>query len=148
MIEIRILPNGVPFYKKETFTGSKLGGLDLRVTEDVILYPNEVKMVPSGLSIWLQDPFLLGLIYIRSSVGRMGVRLANGTGVIDPDYQGELIQCLHNYGGKPISFSAGDRVAQLIVTPQISISKHLQVVNDFSDQTERGEGGFGSSGKA
>lgn len=148
MIEIRILPNGVPFYKKETFTGSKLGGLDLRVTEDVILYPNEVKMVPSGLSIWLQDPFLLGLIYIRSSVGRMGVRLANGTGVIDPDYQGELIQCLHNYGGKPINFSAGDRVAQLIVTPQINISKHLQVVNDFSDQTERGEGGFGSSGKA
>jgi len=148
MIELKILPHGVPFYKPEAFTGSKLGGLDLRVTESVILYPNEVKMVPSGVSIWLQDPFLLGLIYIRSSVGRMGVRLANGTGVIDPDYQGELIQCLHNYGGKPICFEAGDRVAQLIVTPQISINKHLQVVTEFASATERGTGGFGSSGLA
>lgn len=146
MIEIKILPHGKPFYKKDTFTGSKLGGLDLRVTEDINLYPNEVMMVPSGLSVWLQDPFLLGLIYIRSSVGRLGVRLANGTGIIDPDYQGELIQCLHNYSGKSVRFSAGDRVAQLIVTPQISINKHLLIVNDFTNETERGTGGFGSSG--
>lgn len=146
MIEIKILPHGEPFYKKDTFTGSKLGGLDLRVTQDVVLCPGEIMMVPSGLSVWLQDPFLLGLIYIRSSVGRMGVRLANGTGIIDPDYQGELIQCLHNYGGKSINFSAGDRVAQLIVTPQISINKHLQFVKEFTSETERGVGGFGSSG--
>lgn len=146
MIEIKILPHGKPFYKKETFAGSKFGGLDLRVIEDVTLFPNEVKMVPSGISVWLQDPFLLGLVYIRSSIGRMGVRLANGTGVIDPDYQGELIQCLHNYGGKSINFAAGDRVAQLIVTPQISINKHLQLVQEFTAETERGTGGFGSSG--
>lgn len=148
MIEIKILPHGEAFYKKDAFTGSKLGGLDLRVTEDITLFPNEVKMVPSGISVWLQDPFLLGLVYIRSSVGRMGVRLANGTGVIDPDYQGELIQCLHNYGGKSITFSAGDRVAQLIVTPQISINKHLQLVCQFTSETERATGGFGSSGIA
>lgn len=146
MIEVRILPHGEPFYKKDAFTGSKLGGLDLRVTEDVMLSPNEIKMVPSGLSVWLQDPFLLGLVYIRSSVGRMGVRLANGTGIIDPDYQGELIQCLHNYGGKPINFNTGDRVAQLIVMPQISINKHLQLVQEFTSETERGTGGFGSTG--
>lgn len=146
MIEIKILPHGEPFYKKDAFTGSKLGGLDLRVTEDIILYPNEVKMVPSGLSVWLQDPFLLGLVYIRSSVGRMGVRLSNSAGIIDPDYQGELLLSLHNYGGKSNSFSAGDRVAQLIVIPQISINKHLQVVKEFTAITERGTGGFGSSG--
>lgn len=146
MIELKILPHGQDIYKKDAFTGSKLGGLDLRVSQDVYLNPNEVKMVPTGVSVWLQDPFLLGLIYVRSSVGRMGVRLANGTGVIDPDYQGELLLALHNYGGKPINFDMGDRVAQLIVTSQISINKHLHVVSEFTNQTERGEGGFGSSG--
>ena len=146
MIEVRILPHGEPFYKKDAFTGSKLGGLDLRVTEYVMLNPNEIKMVPSGLSVWLQDPFLLGLIYIRSSVGRMGARLSNGTGIIDPDYQGELLLSLHNYSGKPIDFYAGDRVAQLIVMPQISINKHLQLVQEFTSETERGTGGFGSTG--
>lgn len=146
MIELKILPHAGSMYSNHAFTGSKLGGLDLRVTEHVELQPNEVKIVPTGLSVWLQDPFLIGMIYVRSSVGRMGVRLANGTGIIDPDYQGELLLALHNYSGKVTSFNVGDRVAQLIVTSQISINKHLQVVQEFTSETERGQGGFGSSG--
>lgn len=146
MIELKVLPWAGSMYPSNAFTGSKLGGLDLRVAEYVELQPNEVKIVPTGLSVWLQEPFLIGMIYVRSSVGRMGVRLANGTGIIDPDYQGELLLALHNYSGKAVTFNAGDRVAQLIVTSQISINKHLQIVSEFTNETERGQGGFGSSG--
>lgn len=138
--------------------------VDLRSDRDFVLYPGEQITVESGLRIWLKDPNYVGLVYARSGTGTKGLVLGNHTGVIDSDYQGQLYICLYNrhvpvheheYSDSDAYEAAlekvtwrvkrGDRVAQYLVTPVVH--PNFTVVQEFSNATKRGEGGFGSTGK-
>lgn len=123
-------------------TGS--AGIDLRVTQDTKLLPGETKMANSGLAVALPDGHV-GYVMPRSGMGhKRGLVLGNTVGVIDPDYRGEIKMSLWNRSNEVIFLDAGDRVAQLVVQP-ISLVD-IELVDDIGD-TERGSGGFGSTGK-
>ena len=131
-----------------SYGSSDAAGLDLRAMpdEDFILKPNEWKLVPSGLSIYLQHKGYVGLIFPRSGTGhKKGLVLGNLTGVIDSDYQGPLMMSLWNRSDEDIKIEVGERVAQYVVVPCQRLN--LQVVSEFNDKTHRGEGGFGSTGQ-
>lgn len=163
-------------------------GLDLRLSEDLELHPGESKLVSTGLSIWIKQPGVVGLVMPRSSTGgKLGVVLGNGTGVIDADYQGELKLVLTNrnpvmlvappkhdsqdrletnaattqdetgvpkYWYSPLGeinadhgyrrFQRGERVAQILFMPVFPVC--LYPVEQFSADSLRGTGGFGSTG--
>lgn len=121
-------------------------GLDLRAMVDKLLTiePNQCVLVSTGLSVFLQNPQFVGLIMPRSGLGhKKGLVLGNLTGVIDADYQGPLKMSLWNRSGDPITIEPGDAVAQFVVVPMMQLS--LQIVDDFDEETHRGEGGFGST---
>lgn len=107
---------------------------------------NQVIKVSSGISIHLNDPTLVGLIFPRSGTStKRGLVLANVVGVVDSDYQGDLILALRNQSDKTQRIYLGERLAQYVVMPVMPCVFNL--VSEFSSETERGEGGFGSSGK-
>ena len=99
-----------------------------------------------GYRIYIKDPTICGLIVPRSGLGVKGILLANVVGLIDSDYQGELIVHLKNHGEEKFMVTEGDRIAQLVFMPVF----HAQFteVDDWSVKTKRGEGGFGSTGNA
>lgn len=101
-----------------------------------------VTAMRTGVSMAI-PPGHVGLVYVRSSLGALGLMLANGTGVIDSDYRGEIILKLTSYQGS-IEINHGDRIAQLVIVP--IITPELEQV-ETHDETERGTGGFGSTGK-
>lgn len=120
-------------------------GADLFLNEDVAINPGETVMVGTGTRIPL--PYgTVGLVAIRSSVSLMGLGLANHIGAIDAQYRGEIKLALRHYGhdGEPIHLSAGERVAQLLVVP-ILLPTFIEC--ESLDETARGEGGFGSTGR-
>ena len=123
-------------------------GMDLRacIDEPITLQPGERQLVSSGVSIYLGDPSVVGLLLPRSGLGhKHGLVLGNLTGVIDSDYQGPLMMSLWNRSPEPYTVQPMERVAQYVVVPVIGLD--LQFVEEFGDQTERGAGGFGSSGR-
>lgn len=124
-------------------TGS--AGMDLRITEDIVLEPGETKLAGTGLAFWIENPNYVGMIYPRSGLGHKGLVLGNLTGVIDSDYQGELKMSLWNRSETRMVLGAGDRVAQLVILPFVRV-EGLQVVNDF-EESERGGDGYGSTGE-
>lgn len=114
--------------------------------EPVVLAPGERRRIPTGLAIQLPRRDLVALIFARSGLAsRDGLTLANGVGVIDADYTGELQCALINLGEAPVTIRHGDRIAQLAVLP-IETVRWLPV--DSLEETERGTGGFGSTGIA
>lgn len=123
-------------------------GMDLRacIDEPLTLQPGECKLVSSGVSIHLDDPGLVGLLLPRSGLGhKHGLVLGNLTGVIDSDYQGPLMMSLWNRSDRPYTIEPMERVAQYAVVPVFGLS--LNFVDEFGAKSERGAGGFGSSGK-
>ena len=107
--------------------------------------PGAAVLIPTGLAVWIQDPTMVGLIFPRSGLGhKQGLILGNGVGVIDSDYQGELMVSLWNRSSDPRVVLFGDRIAQLVVTPIVLPELHL--VDEWSYDTDRGAGGFGSTG--
>lgn len=110
----------------------------------VTLQPGQQVSVDSGLKIHINSRNHVGLMFPRSSMGKKGLVLANGTGVIDSDYQGPLIMILWNRGNEAITIADGDRVAQYMLTTAFQFD--MKFVEAFSDESERGEGGFGSTG--
>ena len=117
---------------------------DLVLVDDVILKANESpRLAPLGFKLWIQDPTLVGLIYIRSSLARRGVSLANGVGVIDSDYQDQWGLLLTTHIWREQSLKRGDRVAQLIFKKIHHPT--IDEVNEFSGTSGR-FGGFGSTG--
>ncbi|CAA0280439.1 dUTP diphosphatase [Acinetobacter baumannii] len=147
-VEVKILDDrllsefGAPVYATQ---GS--AGLDLRACLDteVTLNPGEQLLVSTGIAIHLKNKNLVGMLYPRSGLGvKHGIVLANGTGVIDSDYQGEIKACLRNNGDKPFVLKPGERIAQYVVLPTFQLA--MTVVDEFDSSTERGEGGFGSTG--
>jgi deoxyuridine 5'-triphosphate nucleotidohydrolase len=122
-------------------------GLDLRACVDapLVLSPGAAQLLPTGLSIWLEDPGLAAVILPRSGLGhKHGIVLGNLVGLIDSDYQGPLMVSCWNRGNAPYTIEPGERIAQLVVVPVVQVD--LQVVQEFT-ATERGAGGFGSSGR-
>jgi dUTP diphosphatase len=121
-------------------------GLDLRACLEVPLRlaPGATALVPSGIAIHLADPGYCALVLPRSGLGhRHGIVLGNLVGLIDSDYQGQLMVSLWNRGSEPFVVQPMDRIAQLIVVPVVQVA--LNVVDSFG-ASERGAAGFGSTG--
>jgi len=119
-------------------------GMDLRCVDDFTLYPNERRLIPTGLRIAI-PPGYEGQVRPRSGLAlRHGISMVNTPGTIDADYRGEVAVVLINHGADVVTFNAGDRIAQLVICP---VTRAQLVVVDELEQTERGEGGFGSTGK-
>ena len=113
--------------------------------ESITLNAGERHLVPTGIAIALPSAEYVALVFARSGLGiKKGVCLSNGVGVIDSDYRGEIGVGLVNLGDAPYTVQPGDRIAQLMVVPVVQPS--LAVVNDLDD-TDRGAGGFGSTGR-
>jgi deoxyuridine 5'-triphosphate nucleotidohydrolase len=122
-------------------------GLDLRACLDapLELAPGKAELLPTGLAIWVADPGLAAVILPRSGLGhKHGIVLGNLVGLIDSDYQGQLMVSCWNRGSTAYTVQPGERIAQLVVVPVVQVD--FEVVEDFT-ATARGEGGFGSSGK-
>ena len=131
-----------------TYATAGSAGLDLRaaLTEPITLSPGDTTLLPTGLAIYIEDPGLAAMILPRSGLGhKHGIVLGNLVGLIDSDYQGELMVSCWNRGKTSFSVEPGERVAQLILVPVIQAE--FEVVSEFA-ATERGLGGFGSSGRS
>ena len=121
-------------------------GLDLRamLQEDLTLQPGETVLIPTGLAIHIADPGLAALILPRSGLGhKHGIALGNLVGLIDSDYQGELMVSCWNRGQAAFTLAVGERLAQLVLVPVVQA--HFELVEQFDD-SQRGAGGFGHSG--
>ena len=123
-------------------------GMDLRACIDgsLMLEPGAAELVSTGISIYVEDPHLAALLLPRSGLGhRNGIVLGNLVGLIDSDYQGPLMVSCWNRGSSPFTISAGDRIAQMVIVPVVRVD--FELVQDFA-ASDRGAGGFGSSGHA
>src|SRR5690606_6911529 len=122
-------------------------GLDLRamVKDTTVIEPGQTILLPTGLAIYIEDPGYAGMILPRSGLGhKHGIVLGNLVGLIDSDYQGELMVSCWNRGQQAFTIEPGDRIAQLVIVPVLQVQ--LEKVQDF-EQTDRGAGGFGHSGR-
>ena len=126
-------------------TGS--AGLDLRacLTEPLTVHPGETHLIPTGLAMHIADPGLAAMVLPRSGLGhKHGIVLGNLVGLIDSDYQGELLVSCWNRGHAPFTIDIGERIAQLIIVPVVRAE--FAIVPEFTPST-RGAGGFGHSGR-
>jgi dUTP pyrophosphatase len=146
-IEVRILNDAVGDsieLPRQTTEGS--AAIDLRacIDEKKVLKPGETLLIPTGIAVYIKDPNFAGIILPRSGLGhKHGIVLGNLVGLIDSDYQGELMVSLWNRGSQDFVIDVGDRIAQFMIIP-ITLFE-FDVVESF-DETERGAGGFGHSG--
>ena len=123
-------------------------GLDLRacVTEPLVLQPGQCELIPTGIAIHIGDPGLAAMILPRSGMGhKNGIVLGNLVGLIDSDYQGPLMVSAWNRSAKAFTIEPLERLAQLVIVPVVQA--RFDVVESF-EASSRGEGGFGSTGKA
>ncbi|UPT54262.1 dUTP diphosphatase [Dickeya zeae] len=130
-----------------TYATPGSAGLDLRACLDsaIVLAAGETTLVPTGLAIHIANPSLAAVILPRSGLGhKHGVVLGNLVGLIDSDYQGQLMVSVWNRGSQSFTIEPGERIAQMVFVPVVQAEFNL--VNDFVD-SERGEGGFGHSGR-
>ncbi len=145
-IDIKVLD---PRLKTQLPAYATLGsaGLDLRAcTEHVMtIQPGETCLIPTGIAIHLADPGLAAMVLPRSGLGhKHGIVLGNLVGLIDSDYQGQILVSCWNRGRTPFLLNPLERIAQLVVVPVVQVD--FNVVDDF-EQSHRGENGFGSTGK-
>jgi dUTP pyrophosphatase len=123
-------------------------GMDLRACIDapVSLAPGAAELMSTGISIYIADPALAAVLLPRSGLGhKNGIVLGNLVGLIDSDYQGPLMVSVWNRGSAPFTVNPGDRIAQMVFVPIVHVD--FEVVENFT-ASERGAGGFGSSGRA
>ncbi|WP_372741412.1 dUTP diphosphatase [Neptunomonas sp.] len=123
-------------------------GLDLRacLNEALSLSPGQTELIPTGMAIHIEDPSLCAMILPRSGLGhKHGIVLGNLVGLIDSDYQGQLFVSCWNRGDTTFTVEPGERIAQLVLVPVVQAD--FEIVDTFTD-TERGDGGFGSSGRS
>ena len=130
------------------YATSGSAAMDLRacVAAPLTVQPGETVLVPSGIAISIHDPGLVALLVPRSGLGiKHGIVLANTVGVIDSDYQGEIGIGIHNRGHAPYTIEPGERICQMMFMPVTQAA--LQVVAEFSQESVRGAGGFGHTGR-
>ncbi len=147
-IQLKILDkrlgNEIPLPEYAT-TGS--AGLDLRacLDEDVVLAPGETTLVPTGFAIHICDHHLAAVLLPRSGLGhKHGIVLGNLVGLIDSDYQGQVFVSVWNRGQDSFTITTGERLAQMVFVPVVQAQ--FEQVEDF-DQSSRGDGGFGHTGR-
>ena len=147
-IDVKILdPRIGQEFPLPTYATPGSAGLDLRACLDsaIVLEPGQTTLLPTGLAIHIADPSLTAMMLPRSGLGhKHGIVLGNLVGLIDSDYQGQLMVSIWNRGQTTFTIEPGERVAQMIIVPVVQAEFNL--VEDF-DATERGEGGFGHSGR-
>lgn len=122
-------------------------GMDLRACLDapLELKPGETRLVPTGMAIHIADPGLAAVLLPRSGLGhKHGIVLGNLVGLIDSDYQGQLFVSCWNRGNEPFTIEIGERLAQMVLVPVVQAE--FEIVDDF-DQSHRGAGGFGHTGR-
>lgn len=142
-VQVKFLREGaaLPYYASEFAAGADLYAC---LEKPITVEPQTTVLVPTGLAMALPTGYA-GLIYARSGLAvKRNLAPANKVGVIDADYRGEIMVALHNHGALPQTIEHGERIAQMIVTPYLSV-QFLQA-DDLPD-TARGAGGFGSTGK-
>lgn len=147
-LQIRVLdPRIGSDYPLPQYATSGSAGVDLRACVDapLELKPGDTQLIPSGIAIYLQDPGYAAIVLPRSGLGhKHGIVLGNLVGLIDSDYQGQIFVSCWNRGQSTFTIQPGERIAQLVVVPVVQVE--FDVVNEFV-ATERGAGGFGSSGR-
>ena len=129
------------------YATSGSAGLDLRacIGESITLRPGDAQLIPTGIAIHLDDPGLAAVIIPRSGLGhKHGIVLGNLVGLIDSDYQGQLMVSCWNRGRDAFEVKPMERIAQLVIVPVVQVE--LNVVESF-EESARGAGGFGSTGK-
>ena len=148
-IDYRILdPRIGQEFPLPTYATEGSAGLDLRACVDapLTIEPGQAELIPTGLSIYLADPSLAAMILPRSGLGhKHGLVLGNLVGLIDSDYQGPLMVSCWNRGQAAYTIEPGERIAQLVIVPVVQA--RFNAVESF-EATDRGEGGFGSSGRS
>ena len=145
-LDVRILDERMRERLPHYATGGS-AGLDLRACLDapLLLAPGDAQLIPTGLAIHLSDPGYAAMILPRSGLGtRHGIVLGNLVGLIDSDYQGPLMVSCWNRGRDPFTIEPFERIAQMIVVPIVQVQ--LNPVESF-ETSERGAGGFGSTGR-
>lgn len=131
----------LPFYASKGAAGVDLVAA---IDEAIVLAPGERQAVPTGIALALPGREWVALVFARSGLAtRAGLALANGVGVIDSDYRGEVLVPLINLSDEPFTIHPHDRIAQMLFMP-VGVAKLVEV--DALDETERGAGGFGSTG--
>ena len=122
-------------------------GIDLRACLEapLVIKPGETHLIPTGMAIHIADTSLAAVLLPRSGLGhKHGIVLGNLVGLIDSDYQGQLLVSCWNRGQEPFTIAVGERIAQMIIVPVVRAD--FEVVEEF-DETQRGAGGFGHSGR-
>jgi len=146
-LKVRILdPRIGKEFPLPAYATSGSAGLDLRACLDapLTLAPGKAELIPTGLAIHIDDPGLAAMILPRSGLGhKHGVVLGNLVGLIDSDYQGQLMVSCWNRGGAEFVVQPGERIAQMVIVPVVQV--RLEVVEDFA-ASSRGAGGFGHTG--
>lgn len=146
-VALKVLDPRMQNYLPEYATSGS-AGLDLRacIEQTLVLEAGETQLIPTGLAIHIDDPAYAAMILPRSGLGhKHGIVLGNLVGLIDSDYQGPLMVSLWNRGKHSFTLQPMDRLAQLVVVPVQQVT--FQVVDEFSD-SNRGDGGFGSTGRS
>ncbi|CAL9977483.1 dUTPase [Vibrio phage K469] len=130
-----------------TYATQGSAGIDLRaaIGGDMTLQPNETVLIPTGLSVYIANPSYAAVLLPRSGQGhKRGLVLGNLVGLIDSDYQGQLMVSMWNRGDEPQTITIGERIAQMMIIEVVQVD--FKVVDTFTDFTKRGEGGFNSTG--
>ncbi|ATX78338.1 dUTP diphosphatase [Reinekea forsetii] len=147
-VQLKILdPRMGTEFELPTYGTPGSAGMDLRacLSEPLTLEPGQTQLISTGLAIFLDDPSIAATILPRSGLGhKHGIVLGNLVGLIDSDYQGELMVSCWNRGHSAFTIEPGDRIAQLVLLPVLQAN--LTLVEDFAP-TDRGIGGFGSTGR-
>lgn len=149
VLDVRVLdPRLTTQFSLPAYATAGSAGMDLRAmmpSPYLTIRAGEVYLIPTGVAIHIKDPGLAGIILPRSGLGhKHGIVMGNGTGLIDSDYTGQLFVSCWNRSALPYTIALGDRIAQFVLIPVVQAT--LRVVQEFS-QTDRGEGGFSSTGK-
>jgi dUTP pyrophosphatase len=145
-IDFKILDARLKDYPPSYATAGS-AGLDLRacIEHAIELKPGQTELIPSGMAIHLDDPGLAAVVLPRSGLGhKHGIVLGNLVGLIDSDYQGQVLVSIWNRGTAPFALNPMERIAQLVIVPVLQVGFNL--VEEFTQST-RGAGGFGSTGK-
>ncbi|MDE3932949.1 dUTP diphosphatase [Glaesserella parasuis] len=147
-IDLKILDKRIGTeFPLPTYATAGSAGVDLRalVEQPLTVEAGQTVLIPTGISVYIADPNLAAVILPRSGLGhKNGIVLGNLVGLIDSDYQGPLMVSLWNRSDKPFTIEVGDRIAQLVFVPVVQAQ--FNIVEEFT-ATDRGEGGFGHSGK-
>lgn len=147
-IDLKILDKRIGTeFPLPTYATTGSAGLDLRalIEQPLTVEAGQTVLIPTGISVYIADPNLAAVILPRSGLGhKNGIVLGNLVGLIDSDYQGPLMVSLWNRSDKPFTVEVGDRIAQLVFVPVVQAQ--FNIVEEFA-ATDRGEGGFGHSGK-